>query len=253
MSNLSLGQKIKKYRLRSGKSQLDLELETGLSTGTLSRIENGVINPTKETIIAISKALELTDEQIASLFSLNVYNTLELLKVINKFSEELDSDKSIQIAIDEISDKMNFRNVSILLLDETILRGYLMNHNKNSSNAMSMVNVPFNQLIVEPPTSKSILLKSALEGKVFQSNRIFEFGHSAVPEELADKMQKMTKINTAIVLPLEFRGTKLGCIFFAKEETESYESELPLIWAFTRQIAIEIYKNNLIKNLKIVL
>jgi len=42
-----LGEKIKTYRNRAGISQLDLEMEIGASPGSISRIENGVINSKK--------------------------------------------------------------------------------------------------------------------------------------------------------------------------------------------------------------
>ncbi len=50
---------LKKYRLNKGVSQLDLELAINASTGTISRIENGRINPTKETLFKIAEFLEL--------------------------------------------------------------------------------------------------------------------------------------------------------------------------------------------------
>jgi len=55
----TLGNKIRVFRKLKGFSQLELELAVGLSTGTISRIENNDINPPKETILKISKVLKL--------------------------------------------------------------------------------------------------------------------------------------------------------------------------------------------------
>src|SRR4051812_7428119 len=121
--NLSLGHKIRNFRIRAKVSQFKLEDLVGMSPGSLSRIETGLINPTKETIILLAKALKLNDGEIASLFSLNVYDGFELLEIVNNFSERLDSEEAIQIAIDEIAEKMNIRNVSILLLKNKTLHG----------------------------------------------------------------------------------------------------------------------------------
>jgi transcriptional regulator with XRE-family HTH domain len=59
-----LGRRIKYFRERERVNQLDLELEIKASTGTLSRIENGKINPTKETVLKISRVLGLNNMEV---------------------------------------------------------------------------------------------------------------------------------------------------------------------------------------------
>jgi transcriptional regulator with XRE-family HTH domain len=66
----SLGNKIRFFRIRSGVTQLGLELEIGASNGSLCRIERDQVNPTKETIIKIAHALKLTREETQSLFDI---------------------------------------------------------------------------------------------------------------------------------------------------------------------------------------
>ena len=68
----AIGHLIKDYRLKSGKSQMIIECEIGLSLGMLSRIESGKVNPTKETILKIAKSLELDPVETAKLFGINV-------------------------------------------------------------------------------------------------------------------------------------------------------------------------------------
>lgn len=55
----TVGKKIKEFRKRSGLSQMELEIEVNAAFGSISRIENGLINPTKETLLAIADALQL--------------------------------------------------------------------------------------------------------------------------------------------------------------------------------------------------
>jgi transcriptional regulator with XRE-family HTH domain len=61
---MTLGQKLRNFRKRSGLSQLELEAEVGASSGTISRIENGEVNPTKETILRIASTLKLTNHEL---------------------------------------------------------------------------------------------------------------------------------------------------------------------------------------------
>jgi transcriptional regulator with XRE-family HTH domain len=70
MDELPLGRKIYVLREDRALSQTKLEVEAGLSFGTLSRIENGNINPTKETIIKIAQVLDLHDDEFNYLISL---------------------------------------------------------------------------------------------------------------------------------------------------------------------------------------
>ena len=56
---LKLGYKIKYERLKRGLSQLDLALETELTTRTISRIECGIIDPKYLTLKKISNALKI--------------------------------------------------------------------------------------------------------------------------------------------------------------------------------------------------
>jgi len=67
-----VGKKIKFFRLRAGLSQLDLELAIHAAQGSISRIESGRVNPTKETIWSIATHMDLSREDTASLFGLDL-------------------------------------------------------------------------------------------------------------------------------------------------------------------------------------
>lgn len=62
MQVTALGERIKNFRVTKGISQFELEVAIDASSGVLSRIESGKINPTKETIWKIAKALKLSLE-----------------------------------------------------------------------------------------------------------------------------------------------------------------------------------------------
>lgn len=49
---------------------MDLELKIEASPGSICRIEYGKVNPTKETLFAIAKALELSETETAYLFGI---------------------------------------------------------------------------------------------------------------------------------------------------------------------------------------
>lgn len=71
MKSRTLGQKVKLFRNLKGISQFALELEIGLATGSLSRIENNAINPTKETLFKIASSLSLNPFEIMYLLDIH--------------------------------------------------------------------------------------------------------------------------------------------------------------------------------------
>lgn len=59
-----ISKKIKQIRIQKGYSQEKLADKTGLSIRTIQRVENGETDPTGNTIIEISKALDVSVEQL---------------------------------------------------------------------------------------------------------------------------------------------------------------------------------------------
>lgn len=64
------GSLIRKARRAAGFSQMDLEVAIDASPGSISRIENGKVNPSKETLHAIAEALKLNYRQKVDLFQI---------------------------------------------------------------------------------------------------------------------------------------------------------------------------------------
>jgi transcriptional regulator with XRE-family HTH domain len=52
--------KLKEVRFFKGKSQMRLQLETGINASLISRIECGYIQPTKEQMRKLSRALRIS-------------------------------------------------------------------------------------------------------------------------------------------------------------------------------------------------
>ncbi len=82
-----IGKKIKFFRLRAGFSQLDLELAIHAAQGSISRIESGRVNPTKETISLIADILKISDQERIYLLDLELVGNeerenMEVLKMV---------------------------------------------------------------------------------------------------------------------------------------------------------------------------
>lgn len=56
----AFGKRLKSIRQKKGLTQLDLELESGISRTEISRIENGLKNIEFYTIVKLAEALDVT-------------------------------------------------------------------------------------------------------------------------------------------------------------------------------------------------
>lgn len=61
-----LGAAVRRLRLERGLSQEDLAHDAGLTTGTLSKIERGLSNPTWGTVRRLAHALDVSVAELAS-------------------------------------------------------------------------------------------------------------------------------------------------------------------------------------------
>lgn len=93
----TLGNKLRVFRKLRGFSQLELELAVGLSTGTISRIENNDINPTKETLLKISRVFEL-----------NKFEQDYLIGISSEPPTDLEIKKAVETVYDHFNKKMTF-------------------------------------------------------------------------------------------------------------------------------------------------
>lgn len=101
--NNTIGNRIQYFRNRASMSQFDLETEIDASPGSLSRIEHGLTNPSKETIQKIAKALGLVH--------------LEIIYIEGGFTEP-PTEGEIKEAIDTIKNYFDKPETIAFMVDE---------------------------------------------------------------------------------------------------------------------------------------
>lgn len=82
-----LGERIRFFRKRSGLSQLELEMQSDSASGSISRMETSVINPTKESLKKIAEVLKLNAREISYLIGVTAEPATE--KEINDVKNEV--------------------------------------------------------------------------------------------------------------------------------------------------------------------
>jgi transcriptional regulator with XRE-family HTH domain len=113
-----LGSRLRNFRKRAGMSQLQVEMAIGMSPGGLSRIENGEVNPLKETLYSISDVLQLTDQERSYLYGdiFHIASEDEINKALDIVKPYLDKKGVLAYLIDD-----RFRFIAISKTFQRIL------------------------------------------------------------------------------------------------------------------------------------
>jgi transcriptional regulator with XRE-family HTH domain len=90
----TLGDKLKFYRRNRNLSQMDLELAINAAFGSISRFENNIISPSRETILRIAKVLDLKPEMTADLMDIRVQNAGSVIQMLNFLLESKTRDEA---------------------------------------------------------------------------------------------------------------------------------------------------------------
>lgn len=109
---ITLGEKIKFYRKRVALSQLDVEVSTNMSIGSLSRIESNEINPTKETVFKIADYLKLNQKDLSNLLGINDFDVSEeaILNAISQLEEYFSREDVLAMLLDCYWNVVNVSN-----------------------------------------------------------------------------------------------------------------------------------------------
>ncbi len=253
IDKFSIGQKIRKFRKRSKLSQLDLEIEINASPGSISRIESGDTNPTKETIHKISEVLKLSPEELAVLFGIELSKNISEIenheaimanykKNINPYAFilEMDLNNTLESILDEL-DKMGFIYTAIYLKQQDN-ELYQLKKARVSENSLSFANEILEKEIYEVEytiADKTLVTHAILTGQIQTSEELFEllFPH------LGNIYSLQSSIDTKlmIALPLKINSTVIGCITFQSKEKELSGKQIESLIEFASNSASAIY------------
>ncbi len=154
--NMTLGEKIREYREEKGMSQFDLELEIETSNGRISKIENGVINPDKETIVAIAKALELETPQIASLFGIEMPDLNTLINHLTDIILLKKSDQVVDRVVNDLIFRMGYIASALFLVQDDKIYMHGLTYTNISAKALAFLPKPLDELYIPLKIKKTL-------------------------------------------------------------------------------------------------
>ena len=159
----TLGKRIKWFRVRSKLSQLELETSIDASAGMISRIENGIVNPTKETIFKIAKILDLNQREVDYLAGITA---------------EPATQKEIDLAVLEVAGYLDREDVLAYMSDDRwrfskISKGFITFLKASDFDAESLLGKTVIQALVE----KDAPLKKFIDKENYEDLLHWQLNH----------------------------------------------------------------------------
>jgi transcriptional regulator with XRE-family HTH domain len=249
MDNNEIGKKIKKYRRRANMSQMELELATDAAFGSISRIENGKVNPTKETLSKIAEILKIKPSEIGDLLGLQIYSTEELIRAINTISKSLSLDTTLQTAVDIMFDLFpNYNGGSIYLLKDGCIHSKTVSNIKGMTEALKLLPDKFSNLKLSVQDNPDNYFVRSIKGNIcLQSKSLFDFGKGIANIINSNIAQKLIGYSCGVSIPMNYNNIQIGVILYIKRNEDSFtDNEISLLKLLTDQIAITIRNTQII-------
>ncbi|MFS8131462.1 MAG: helix-turn-helix domain-containing protein [Candidatus Dojkabacteria bacterium] len=240
---LKLGQKIRNFRIRTGRSQLELEIEMESSSGSLSRIENGEVNPTKETLMKLITILNLSSFEAATLFGFEMTDIPNLLKTSVNIANAKDLEEVLQRSVNDIVFELNLLGSFITLVEGDRLFAKTTTQTWYTELSMKVIGKQFNSLSVSLiEDTSNLMVRTFLDRKVYYSEDVNDFIIPAVNKTIANILKSISGAKSGVSFPIISKSKVLGTIYFGKNYMDDLKNEQPILQAFTDYIAMALEK-----------
>jgi transcriptional regulator with XRE-family HTH domain len=244
----TVGEKIRKFRKRSGISQFELELRIDASPGSISRIESGQVNPTKETLQKISKVLHLTEIEQANVFGIESDFYKNYLNQLADLITQNDSN-FLQNAASKFLKELSLEGILILLLEGDLIYGRAVTRLSVVPMVNKVMGKDFTELVTnwkEESFRNNMMYKVITEKVICISNKLEDFACPPLSLSAARTAQKLSGFKAGICYPLIFDVSVIGTIIYTRNFTDDFSNEKDILQELTRIISYKIgllYKN----------
>ncbi len=241
------GELIRKLRRAREVSQFDLELAIDAGFGSISKIERGIVEPTKPTLARIIRTLKLPPHEIMALYGIDLDCYRNVIGSINKIYEQGTLADCLQTVVDEISRNLNLVGVSILLVEGNKLVYKVTSNEPYKKRLLNLIREIVDKISYElndPQPSPQV--QAILSKQLVLSTSLYECFKPHLSKPLADIIIKLIGVEVIGFLPIIHdtpAGEKaVGVITFAVKESHIVEKALPLMYGYLDSAAIAISK-----------
>ncbi len=251
MDNLTIGEKIRLFRKKANITQLDLELKIDAASGSISHIEKGDTNPSKETLVKIIDALNLSPKDAAFLFDIEIEE--EFTKLVN-FSKKFNTLNLNEVISNFVNDAVHELSLAHSLLiwmrDGDIFKSTPFTKSWYTDLVLKILPLPLSSVnisLVDPKFEKNIIKRAVIDMKVYESENLSDFGIGILDPGLVNRIQKLMRIKKAAAIPMVVDGVCIGIVAPSWDDESKSQTSLPVLQAFTNHLGTtisNIYKYN---------
>lgn len=248
MSNMDteLGNRIKQFRNRACISQLELEMRIETSPGSISRIENGQVNPTKETLLKIVEALDLNPFEYASIFNLHVKEIPQLVRSLNHMNSSLSFDQALQNTVDAIAKELNLTS-AVFIVNESEQSIHSKTFNKTWFTdivvklVLKILGKKFEDVSASLIHHKdNLLIKTVNEKQSFYVGDLEQCTVHAYPSDLSKAVSKVIGFKSGITFPILMEDKCIGAMLYIANYETNFDYLLPILKAFNDHLSIAL-------------
>lgn len=239
------GDLIRKLRNARNISQFDLELAIDAGFGSISKIERGIVEPTKPTLARIIRTLKLTPHEIMALHGIDLNCYRDIIGSINKIYEQGTLADCLQTVVDEISSNLNLVGVSILLVEGNKLVYKVTSNEPYKKRLLYLIQGiidKINYKLDDPQPSPQV--QAILSKQLVLSTSLYECFKPHLSKPLAEIVNKLIGVEVIGFLPIihdtPTAEKAVGVIAFAVKESHIVDKALPLMYGYLDSAAIAI-------------
>lgn len=241
-NNKPVGTIIREFRTREGFSQFDLELLCNFSNGSLSRIESGATNPTKETISKLIEKLKLNSYEAAMLYKLDIDLIPQLMSSMRKINTATTIEQLLQLSVDEIVQRFNLLGAMFFLIEGDVLKAKTYANTWYKDFVLKTLTPPFHKLSSPMDNPDNLLIKSIKEDRIIQTEDISNVGLPFMSSNILSIVIKFLKVKSVLIIPLKEDSKIIGTMLFTRSYESNFEDEIKIFTEYTEFVTTTLSK-----------
>lgn len=246
--NLPIGQRIKRYRTEKGFTQQKLEFEIGAAQGSMSRIESGETNPSKETLHKIATSLHLSSFQTLLLYDENISGISDIMNSLRFLYSNPQKKSMMERSLRILAKEINLLGCALFLVEDDYLYEFAFTHGWYSHFMISILRIPEDSMSVTLEAEKNLIAKSVREKETKYTTSLHDIITPGLPPHIVARLQNMSAIKSMQIVPVLCEQKCFGAMVYGKRYREKFSLESPILHSFTKNIAVAIYNSKIIRS-----
>jgi|GEM_PF-2829383 len=237
----NVGELIRSYRIEKGLSQTELEAGIGAAFGSLTKIESGKINPSKETLHKIIDCLHLPPISALGLFDINTSFLGTIIESLRSIKNVKDASKLMDIVLHDVRLQLGLAGGAFYLIEADRLCLKSLSVTNFMLLARKIVKDPLKMLCFNLNAhTENLLVQAVHTKKIVITDSLYDMVRPQMSKWMSDRAQKISLTKQIIGIPILIDNKVVGLITYGSLIGNDFKYELEPLTAFVAEIAIAL-------------